>query len=369
MTHLSCSDQSKSIVISVFMAISGLFVLPACDEPPAPPSSRTAAEAADPDDPRLKIENKTIDLGAVADYETRTAEVRFQNVGGDVLTIKQVIPTCGCTTIGFKNDQTFAPGEQGSFTLDFTPKSPGQQQKYIQVVSSDPLIPITTVTLKADVTPTLEAEPRFLAMGRQAFGQPHIASIEMSALADDCTLNDVSFTGDLTTDIMATITDTTPEGTRRSTWRVDVEFPGTTPWGWQNGSMVVSGAIETADGPRPIEMRFLVNGSFEGEVNADETLLPLLSLRAGQQILKTTTLRRADGTPLQCTSATVVKSPDGLTASIEPIDQNRTKWRLTLSGNAPTSPGSFKGVVAITTDVPGEEIIEIQFAGVVMGGS
>ncbi len=368
MTKIPFLDHFKPVAISAFMATSGVLVLSGCDDP-APPRPRTAAEAADPSDPRLKIENQTIDLGTVADYETRTAEVRFQNVGGDTLTIERVIPTCGCTTIGFENDQAFAPGEQGSFTLDFTPKSAGRQQKYIQVVSSDPLIPVTTVTLKAEVEPTLEAEPRFLAMGRLAFGELHIGSIEMSALAEDCSLTDVSFTGDLTADVTGTITETTPQGARRGTWRVDVEFPGTTPWGWQNGSMLVSGTIQTADGPRPIEMRFVVNGSFEGEVNAEETLLPLLSLRPGQEILKTTTLRRADGTPLDCTSATVVKSPDGLSATVEPIDANRTRWRLTLSGNAPTRSGSFKGIVAITTDIPGEQIIEIQFAGLVMGGS
>ena len=42
---------------------------------------------------------------------------------------------------------------------------------------------------------------------------------------------------------------------------------------------------------------------------------------------------------------------------------------LTLTGNAPSRPGTLKGTIAITTDVPGEQIIEIQFAGAVMAGS
>lgn len=354
--------QRSSFVATLLMA-GCLVSTTACDDPASPIGPRTTA---DPSDPRLTIENQVLDLGDVADYETRTAEVRFKNTGGDTLTIERVIPTCGCTTIGFEKNQLFAPGEGGSFTLDFRPKSSGQQQKYIQVVSSDPLVPVSTVTLKANVVPTLEAEPRYLAFGRVTYGEPHSRSIEIKALADDCKLTDVSLTGNIADHANATITDTTPEGDRRGTWRVDVDFPAETSWGWHNGTMLVSGTIETDAGARPIKILFVANGSFEDKINASETLLPLLSLRRGQKILKTTTLRSADGSPFECTSATIVKSPEGLTVTVEPVDSDRTTWLLTLTGNAPASPGSFEGVVAITTNVPGEQIIEIQFAGAVM---
>ena len=365
----ACNPTKSTVVTMLLLIAAFLLATSGCDDPSSPSRSRPAAETADPSKPRLTIENPILDLGDVADYETRTAEVRFKNTGGDTLTVERVIPTCGCTTIGFESNRTFAPGEGGSFTLDFTPKSSGQQQKYIQVVSSDPLVPVTAVTLNANVIPTLEAEPRYLALGRVAYGEPHTGSIDLTALADDCTLTDVSFTGDITDQATASITDTTPEGTRRSSWRVDVDFPAKTSWGWHNGGMLVSGIIETTAGPRPISMRFVINGSFEGAITAKETLLALLSLRPSQKILKTTTLRRTDGTPFECTSATIVKSPEGLTATVEPTDSNRTEWLLTLAGNAPSKPGTLKGVIAITTNVPDEEIIEIQFAGAVMAGN
>ena len=368
MPSIATSHSYRSTIIATLLMATASLSIPACDDPPSVPRA-TARPTADPTKARLTIENPILDLGDVADYETRTAEVRFENTGGDTLTVQRVIPTCGCTTIGFQENQTFAPGEGGSFALNFTPKSSGQQQKYIQVVSSDPLVPVAAVTLKANVIPTLQAEPGFLAMGRVAYGEPQTGVIEIAALADDCQLTNVSFTGELADHATATITETTPEGTQEGSWIVDVNFPAETPWGWHTGGMLVSGTIDTKDGPRPIQKRFVVNGSFEGKINAKETLLALLSLRSGQKILKTTTLRRADGAAFECTSATIVKSPEGLAVALEPIDSGRTEWMLTLTGNAPSRPGTLKGTIAITTDVPGEQIIEIQFAGAVMAGS
>ena len=368
MPSTAASHSYRLTTIATLLTAAASLAMPACDDPSSAPRA-TARPTADPTKARLTIENPILDLGDVADYETRTAEVRFKNTGGDTLTVQRVIPTCGCTTIGFKENQTFEPGEGGSFALNFTPKSSGQQQKYIQVVSSDPLVPVAAVTLKASVIPTLQAEPGFLAMGRVTYGQPQTGAIEIAALADDCDLTNVSFTGEIADHATATITETTPEGMRRGSWIVDVNFPAETPWGWHTGGMLVSGSIETPDGPRPIQKRFVVNGSFEGKINAKTTLLGLLSLRSGQKILKTTILRRADGAAFECTSATIVKSPEGLAVTVEPTDSGRTEWMLTLDGNAPSKPGTLKGVIAITTDVPGEQIIEIQFAGAVMSES
>jgi len=149
----------------------------------------------------------------------------------------------------------------------------------------------------------------------------------------------------------------------RGVWRVDVNIGPAVPWGWHTGSMVVDGTIDTPEGPKPIEMNFAINGSFEGSVIADETLLGLLTLRPGQPIDRETTLQRVDGRPLALLSTTIVDGEPGLEAVVEPLDPERTKWRLRLRGKAPTRLGSVRGTIVVTTDDPANPVVAIRYAG------
>lgn len=343
-----------------------------CEDSAAPPAASSAAPnvpASTPVStaagPRLVFDEPVIDFGRVPDHETRTARVVVRNAGGRPLTVQKVVPTCGCTTVGFKTPMTIPAGGESTITLDFDPKGSGRQEKYVQVVSNDPGKPTSTVTIRADVIATLTAEPRFLALGRVTAGAPVIGSIEVTAAEDGCTLNNAKITGDLAPHATPSITRLNDPAEARGIWRVDVNIGPAVPWGWHTGSMVVDGTIETAEGPRPIKMNFAINGSFEGSVIADETLLGLLTLKPGQRIDRETTLQRVDGRPLACLSTTIVDGTPGLKALVEPLDAERTRWRLRLQGTAPKTLGSVRGTVVVTTDDPANPVVAIRYAGVV----
>lgn len=360
------SSTPTTLAIILCGMLSNAFLAVGCEQRPAPPtetpastSRSTTSEAA----PRLEFDEPVIDFGSVPDHETRTAEVVVRNAGGRPLTVQKVVPTCGCTTVGFKTPMTIPVGGQSTITLDFDPKGGGRQEKYVQVVSNDPRRPTSTVTIRANVIATLTAEPRFLALGRVTAGTPVLGSIEVTAAEDGCSLKGAKITGDLAPYATPSITRVNDPAEARGVWRVDVNIAPTAPWGWHNGSMIVEGTIDTAEGPKPIEMNFAINGSFEGSVIADETLLGLLTLRPGQPIDRETTLQRVDGRPLALLSTTIVDGEPGLEAVVEPLDPERTKWRLRLRGKAPTRLGSVRGTIVVTTDDPANPVVAIRYAG------
>ena len=364
--HHTASHPKRLLLLLLPFGLLPMTVLSGCEQRPVAPvestsSQSTAAEGG----PRLEFDEPVIDFGRVPDHETRTARVVVRNAGGRPLTVQKVVPTCGCTTVDFKTPMTIVAGGESTITLDFDPRGSGRQEKYVQVVSNDPRRATSTVTIRADVIATLTAEPRFLALGRVTAGAPVIGSIEVTAAEPGCTLEGAKITGDLAPHAKPSITRLNDPADPRGVWRVDVNIGSTVPWGWHTGNMVVNGRIETADGPKPIEMKFAMNGSFEGSIIADETLIGLLTMTPGQRIDRGVTLQRVDGRPLTCLSATIAGDTPGFRARVEPLDDGRTRWRVRLEGIAPNTQGSVGGTIVVTTDDPANPVVAIRYAGVV----
>lgn len=314
----------------------------------------------------LAFDDPLVDFGSLADFEKRQATVTFRNAGGAALRISKVEPTCGCTSVGFDTSRTYAPGQGGEITLAFSPKGQGRQTKLVRVVSNDPDEPVRTITIKADIQPSLSAEPRVLKLGRIPLGEPFETGTTLTALRPGITLDDVTLSGGLGPYATASLQPTGTDAQGRETWRVDVALDDRVPWGWHTGSMVVSGIANTEDGRSPVSMNFAINGSAEGEIRADDSMLRLMVVRPGGSVEKSIDLSRADGRPFRCEAVGVTGDRTGGFAAVAtPLDPDGRAWRVTLSGAAPIQAGSITGSVLLTTDVPGEESLSIRIGGVV----
>jgi hypothetical protein len=336
---------------------------------PAPEAPATPVADESPDRPTyavLTLENPIVDFGRLADFDKRRATVTFRNTGGADLRVTKVEPTCGCTSVGFDTTRIYAPGESGEITLAFTPKGQGTQTKSVRVLSNDPNVPVRLITIKADVVPSLSAEPRVLQLGRIPLGQRFETGTTLTALRPGIDLRTVTLGGDLKPYTTATIAPAGPDAQGRDTWRVDVVLDERIPWGWQTGSMVVDGVASTEEGDRPVTMNFAINGSAEGDLRATDSMLRLMVVAPGSTVEESIDLRRADGQPFRCSAAALEGDrTSGLAADVAPLDPDGRAWRVTLSGIAPTTPGSISGAVLVTTDVAGEETIAIRIGGVV----
>lgn len=359
------------LLIPVFCVLG----FPGCKQDPgtSPPRSAapvtipTAGEMKEiPDYPRMTIENPTVAFGRMNDFETRTATVRFRNGGGKPLQVKKVEAACGCTSVGFDTSKIYAPDETGEIVLSFTPKGQGSQTKTVSVISTDPDEPLQTISITADIQPSLSAVPRILQLGRIPYGQASVANTTITALQPGIRLDTVKLSGDVGNGVTAELVPIDPASNGMPRWRVDVAFGQAHRWGWFAGSMIVSGKIEFEAETRPVKMNFAVNGSSEGTVVTEDSMFRFLMVQSSTDIDRSVDLRRSDGGVFRCLDATVVGGgSEGLTARLIPLDSQGIAWRVDLRGRSPGKPGSFLGEVFVRTDVAGEETIRLKYGGVV----
>ncbi len=359
-------DQATEAPAAKSEAITTSPSNPASNTTPVTGDAMPSEAAPVPTHAVLAFEDPIIDFGRLADFEKRQATVVFRNAGGAPLRISKVEPTCGCTSVGFDTSRTYGPGESGEINLAFSPKGQGSQSKLVRVLSNDADEPVRTITIKADIQPSLSASPRVLQLGRIPLGETFETGTTLTALRPGISLDTVTVSGGLGPHATASLEPTGPDAQGRETWRVSVTLDDRVRWGWHTGSMVVSGLADSDDGRQPVTMNFAINGSAEGELRADDSMLRLMVVAPGGSVEKSIDLRRADGRPFRCEARGVTGNrTGGLAAIAQPLDPGGLAWRVTISGTAPTQPGSINGNVLLTTDVPGEESISIRVGGVV----
>ena len=318
--------------------------------------------------PILTFDDRTIRFGEVADYETREGKATFRNTGTAPLRITNVAPTCGCTSVGFDTSRIYQPGEAGEIVFKFTPKGSGNQAKIVRIASNDPAQPVQNVTIRASVLASLDAEPRVLTTNRIPLRTKSSLSTLVTALRPGVTVDSAKVTGQIQPFVDMIVEPLGPDDEGRSTWRVVAELSDTIPWGWQAGNIAISGTLLDDSGARnPVKLNMAINGNVSGIIEPSAGMLRLGVLRPGNQIAKSITIGRRDGRPLE-----VVGDPkiDGgafgiLRCLVTPVDAAKTTWRVELRGATPMRTGALVGNIILQTDVPGEELIAIRYAGVV----
>ncbi|HEY5035508.1 MAG TPA: DUF1573 domain-containing protein [Chthoniobacterales bacterium] len=110
----------------------------------------------------LVWENPVADLHPSISDETAVAHFKYKNSGDKPVTIKQVLPSCGCTTAA-PPKEAIAPGASGEIVATFhIGDRTGLQTKTIRVLTDPPNEQNTQLTLNATVPSVLEIKPVFL---------------------------------------------------------------------------------------------------------------------------------------------------------------------------------------------------------------
>src|ERR1041385_3619034 len=98
--------------------------------------------------PRIQFDNTTYDFGKIDAGTIVKHSYIFTNTGNQVLEIKSVQPSCGCTTAG-TFDRRVEPGKTGSIPLEFNSGGwDGQVAKSAAISCTDPTQPNITLLLK-----------------------------------------------------------------------------------------------------------------------------------------------------------------------------------------------------------------------------
>jgi hypothetical protein len=110
----------------------------------------------------LKWEQNTVELHPSSGDKQAIAHFKYQNTGTTPVHFKSVKASCGCTTTQSQKEMV-NPGEKGEIVATFNiGDRTGQQVKTVTVQTDDPTNATTILTLKANITPSLEIRPMFV---------------------------------------------------------------------------------------------------------------------------------------------------------------------------------------------------------------
>jgi hypothetical protein len=161
--HPNISPVFHEIPMTVFplpclrRALPGLIFLAAL---PAVRCAENPAAAVAPIGPALSVSELVHDFGTVPQGEPVHHVFKLTNTGSATLAIKDVKPSCGCTTTG-EWPHTLKPGESGELPINLeTAHFVGGVTKTITIKSNDATRPEQVIELKATVwTPVKISDP------------------------------------------------------------------------------------------------------------------------------------------------------------------------------------------------------------------
>ncbi len=121
--------------------------------------------------PTIFFKNPDFNFGQI--YKGQKVEhiYAFENRGRDILEIKKVKSSCGCTAVILTND-TIPPGETGEIKATFSSGSlSGNIKKSITVTSNDPDTPKYRLTISGEIIKDLIIKPENIDFGLVPIGE------------------------------------------------------------------------------------------------------------------------------------------------------------------------------------------------------
>ena len=160
-------------IVVMLMIIGGLLYSAGAQEQPqaqkpAPETEAGSEKVEMPEvvvlGPKIQVENPTHNFGKIGPGSKNKCEFRFKNIGDDVLKIKKVKKTCGCTVPQLSKKE-YEPGESGTVKVTYSAsKRAGAVSKHLYIQSNDKLNPKVTLTIKGEVARKVNVEPKRLKL-------------------------------------------------------------------------------------------------------------------------------------------------------------------------------------------------------------
>lgn len=106
--------------------------------------------------PQIEISPQSFDFGEIQYGQTVEYSFMVKNTGSEMLEIKRLATSCGCTTAKITKEQ-IDPGEETELRVTYDsgamsgPHGKGDQERIIYIKSSDPVNPQIEVMIYANV--------------------------------------------------------------------------------------------------------------------------------------------------------------------------------------------------------------------------
>ena len=345
---------SAALVLTVFFSLACLDVVPgARAESETPPSGGTTPDTVAFIGPRMQVAEPVFDFGQVEQGEQVTHDFRFTNQGNRDLRVQSVKTSCGCTAAVIAAD-TIPPGTEGTIQATFdTKRFAGQKAKDIRVHTNDPLSPVTTLTLRGEITTEMQVQPAQLYLGRLQRGVPTTRTV--TVLYDENKSLEITDITNGNPAINVRAEDAQVEGKKGKALQVSVSKTA------QRGPLNDTITVTTTSTKKPT-ISIPVVGSIEGDISVSPSQVSFGVVRQGVGETRTVRIKNRSAQPLsigqvQSSLASVVPELTEVTPGKE------FELRLHITGD--TEPGRIRGSIEIMTDHPEETQLTIPLFGIV----
>jgi hypothetical protein len=339
---------------------------------PAPATTSNANTASSADwvegTPVLTFSTPVYAFGDMLETETRQAEVEFTNTGNGTLKIVDVKTTCGCTAASLPK-YVYQPGESGMMSVAFEPTGPNEpnqpQRKYVNVFSNAmPAGESTKLMITANVMPFIDLEPRMVTPGELPLGKEHRSILKISSIDPDFKVVDVQAESPLIG--IVRLPAEFDDFTKKRYERVEVVVPTNAPWGGLYSAINITVRGKTSPDAKPIEhtSKIRFGAQLYGKLRASPRDRFGFGIKPNETFERELILSRDDGQPFNVLDHQL-EAGTLPSASVEVKMISASSWSFTLKGRGGSIPMNYNGRIIVSTDVPGEEQIELPIFGVV----
>ena len=311
--------------------------------------------------PHIEFEKLVHEFGTISETEKYNTGFRFTNTGNDVLVISQVKAACGCTVPTLSRTR-FLPGEGDTIDVTFDPRGKrGDTDKYITVVSNSK--PEGVVKLKIhSVIESMVYFDRFHQMGVIPLGEEVTSLVRLTYADPDLAITDLKVNSPFITPRLAAIGEV--DSRVGYSGAIELTVSKDMPWGVifaTRLTFTAHGRPQLTGEPKEYEYTVFLQGRVERDLTFSPQIISL-SLTRGQPFEGFLTVKSVSGLPFRALGATVTESTmPGVQARVEPLGQSA--YKVIVAGTTANFHGQVRGVVEVSTDVPGEETIIVRFGG------
>jgi Protein of unknown function (DUF1573)/Flagellar-associated PapD-like len=300
--------------------------------------------------PRAQVETPVFDFGTVISGIPVKHTFRVKNVGSAPLIIGAVMTSCGCTAAQ-PTKNTVLPGEDSDVAVTFDTRSDkGPATRTITVMTNDPKHQQLNLTLKGDVKVQVEAAPSPVAFGnvRHGTAQSRQVTITDTTGGKDFKVNSIA---NSSKDIKVT---EQPRTDGQPGAALTVTVLNSMPAGPFND------IVKVATNRAPLEVA--VFGTVVGDltVNPPQVSFGIVPHHAG--VLRTIRLTNSGDRAVKVVA--ISSSSQSVTAAVDPVTPGKV-YKITIQLRPNTPDGKLLGMLAIKTDDPQQQTLQVPFYGIV----
>lgn len=304
-------------------------------------------------------------FGKMTNAETRSYAFKFINTGDAPLTIKDVVPACGCTRPSWDRTRVYQPGEEGVIQVDFTPPTGGHQAKSLSVMT-DAKVPGELVKIRVigDVESVLTFSPTSHDVGEIELGKPFSTQFTITSDAPDTYFDEVIVMRG-GAPMSARFVEPAPVKHKAL---VEVVLPANLPWGqMRSGALQLKMRGKMDDGREMTKtLPFRVTGVVVDDIRASEYVINLGNPSQGGDFSGKVHVFHKDGKPFEIvepmvnamnsTSRGVVDAT--YTLEVNPSSDPKGGYELVLSGKVLGEHGFLAGTVNFKTKDADGAVVE-----------